>query len=50
MVYILFSLPISCSEGNVGRCEGYVGGGGVGRYIVWLTGRGVRAIEYYEVG
>ena len=25
-------------------------GGGSGCFIVWLTGRGVRAIEYDEVG
>ena len=34
------------SEGNFGSCQGYVMGGGAGRYILWLTGGGFRAIEY----
>ena len=41
----LYSCPGS-SEGNIGCCQGYVRGGGTGRYIVWLTGGYVRAIEY----
>ena len=41
----LHSCPGS-SVGNFGCCQGYVRGGVAGRYIVWLTGGGFRAIEY----
>ena len=41
---------LGSSEDNVGCCQGKVGEGGAGCYIVWLTGGGVMLIEDDEVG